>query len=97
MIQLLSANGTAPYGLYKFAIDSIDDLVDLPKGAKMGSEAIVTATSEIYIKNGNGEWVLKPVSSGGGGGGGAANVSPIPETTINSILNNIFGKDGENI
>lgn len=97
MIQLLSANGTAPYGLYKFAIDSIDDLVDLPKGAKMGSEAIVTATSETYIKNGNGEWVLKPASSGGGGGGGAANVSPIPETTINSILNNIFGKDGENI
>lgn len=97
MIQLLSANGTAPYGLYKFAIDSIDDLVDLPKGAKMGSEAIVTATSETYIKNGNGEWVLKPVSSGGGGGGGTANVSPIPETTINSILNNVFGQDGENI
>jgi hypothetical protein len=95
MIQLLSANGTAPYGLYKFAIDSIDDLVNLPKGAKMGSEAIVTATSETYIKNGNGEWVLKPAS--GGGGGGAADVSPIPETTINSILNTIFGKDGEKI
>lgn len=95
MIQLLSANGTAPYGLYKFAIDSIDDLADLPKGAKMGSEAIVTATSETYIKNGNGKWVLKPASSGGGGE--ATNVSPIPETTINSILNNIFGEDGENI
>lgn len=95
MIQLLSANGTAPYGLYKFAIDSIDDLVNLPKRAKMGSEAIVTATSETYIKNGNGEWVLKPASSGGGGG--TTNASPIPETTINSMLNNIFGEDGENI
>lgn len=59
MIQLLSTNGTVSYGLYKFIIDSIEDLANLPERAKMGSEAIVTATSETYIKNGNGEWVIK--------------------------------------
>lgn len=96
MVQLLSANGTVPNGVYKFAVDTREDLDNITKGAKMGSEAIVIATSEIYIKNGNSEWVLKSASSGGGRGG-AANVSPIPETTINSMLNNTFGEDGENI
>lgn len=96
MVQLVVANGNTAYGIYKYSIDSIEDLEKLPARAKMGSEAIVTATSEIYIKNGNDEWVLKPASSSGGGEG-AANVSPIPEITINSILNNIFDEDGENI
>ena len=54
MVQLLSANGTVPNGVYKFAVDTMEDLDNITKGAKMGSEAVVTSTSETYIKNGDG-------------------------------------------
>ena len=97
MIQLVVANGNTAYGIYKFLIDSIEDLKDLPPRAKMGSEAIIISTNETYVKNGNGQWILKLVSGGSGGGGETENASPIPETTINSMLNDIFGEDGENI
>lgn len=97
MVQMITANGNSQYGIYKFAIDTIDDLAKIPRAAKMGSEAIVTSTSEIYIKSGSGDWKIKTTASSGGGGGGSIDASEIPISEINTMLNEIFNEEGENI
>lgn len=97
MVQMITANGNSQYGIYKFAIDTIDDLAKIPRSAKMGSEAIVTSTSETYIKSGNGDWKIKMTASSGGGGGGSIDASGIPISEINTMLNEIFNEEGENI
>lgn len=97
MVQLITANGNSQYGIYKFAVDTIDDLEKIPRSAKMGSEAIVTSTSETYIKSGNGDWKIKMTASSGGGGGGSIDASGIPISEINAMLNEIFNEEGENI
>lgn len=57
MIKMIGANGEVTYGIVEFVCDSPDEIESLPRGAEMGSTCIVISTSEVYMKNGVGEWV----------------------------------------
>lgn len=56
--NLLETNGQIQYGVNVFAIDSPDDLANLPRTSKMGSAALCLDDDEIkvYMKNSKGEW-----------------------------------------
>ena len=76
MIGLIHRDYTTGYSV--FAVDTVAELTDLPttsKGGvgelkntycKIGSRAIVTATSDRYILNGSDEWVIDKNAGGGG-------------------------------
>ena len=75
MIGLIHRDYTTGYSV--FAVDTVAELADLPttsKGGvgelkniycKIGSRAIVTATSDRYILSGADEWVSDVTASGG--------------------------------
>ena len=56
MVKLISTNGQIQYGISEFAIDSPEDLKDMPLKCDMGSAAICINTGTVYMKNSNGEW-----------------------------------------
>lgn len=56
MIQLIDVNGKQTYGLKSYAVDSVQDISNLPVTDLMGSTAIVISTSDVYMLNGEGEW-----------------------------------------
>jgi hypothetical protein len=56
MYAVTAHDGDVQYGVNEYVCDAIDDLAHLPRCA-MGSTAIVIGTSEVYIKNSQGEWV----------------------------------------
>jgi hypothetical protein len=62
----------------------------------MGSEAFVSSSSKTYIKNSSGNWIFKP-DSNIVPEEGEDDVSPIPDFTLNKILNEIFNEEGENL
>ena len=78
MIGLIHRDYTTGYSV--FAVDTVAELADLPttsKGGvgelkntycKIGSRAIVTATSDRYILSGSDEWVVDKNAGGGGSG-----------------------------
>ena len=70
-IQMISTNGNIQYNVNEFVIDSPDELKSLPKKSVMGSFALVISTGEVYIKDGEGQWVLLGDGDSGGGGGSA--------------------------
>lgn len=57
MVRLIASNGEIQYNINEYCIDSSDDIANLPKDCAMGSTAIVISTSEVYMKNGTGDWV----------------------------------------
>ena len=57
MLNILSANCETAYGVNEYVIDTPEEIASLPRHCDMGSIAIVISTSEIYMKNGQGEWV----------------------------------------
>lgn len=75
MIGMIHRDYTTGYSV--FAVDTVAELTDLPttsKGGigelkntycKIGSRAIVTATSDRYILNGSDKWVIDVTASGG--------------------------------
>lgn len=69
-IKMISTNGQIQYNVDEFVIDTPEERKSLPRKSVMGSIALCLSTSDVYIKNGKGEWVLLGDSSGGGGGGG---------------------------
>lgn len=95
MIQLVSTNGSNVYGVYKYIVDLEEDLINIPAYVKMGSEAFVSSLGKTYIKNSSGNWIFKPDSTITGEE--ENNVGPIPDFTLNEILNEIFNKEGENL
>ena len=55
--NMISTNGQTRYHVDEYVIDSPDDLKKLPLNCAPGSVAICTSNSEVYMKNGAGEWV----------------------------------------
>lgn len=96
MIQLVSTNGSNVYGVYKYIVDSEEDLINIPAYVKMGSEAFVSSLNKTYIKNSSGNWIFKPDSSMAPEEG-EIDMGPIPDFTLNEILNEIFNEEGENL
>lgn len=58
MYSIISHDGDKMYGVNEYVLDSVDDLVILPRCAP-GSTAIVLeeGNSAVYMKNSQGEWV----------------------------------------
>ena len=75
MIGMIHRDYTTGYSV--FAVDTVAELSDLPTTSKsgvgelkntyckIGSRAIVTATSDRYILSGADEWVIDVTASGG--------------------------------
>ena len=57
MIMLTSSSGNIQYDINEYVCDSTEDIPNLPSHCAMGSTAIIISTSEVYMKNSNGEWV----------------------------------------
>lgn len=57
MIMLTSSSGNIQYDINEYVCDSQEDIPNLPNHCAMGSTAIIISTSEVYMKNSNGEWV----------------------------------------
>lgn len=56
-INMIATNGQKQYHVDEYVIDSPDDISKLPTLAAPGSVALCTSNGELYIKNGNKEWV----------------------------------------
>ena len=56
MKAVIAHDGDVVYGVNEYVCDTIEDLASLPP-CGMGSTAIVISTSEVYMRNGKGEWV----------------------------------------
>ena len=57
MIGLMKQSGHITYGLKEYVVDSEDDIDLLPLDCPMGSSAFVIQTGDMYMMNGNHEWV----------------------------------------
>lgn len=79
MLINITQSGQVEYGLREFYLDTPSDLESLKQVAcNPGSSAYIISTGETYIKNSQGEWILRP-NSGGGGGGGNTPIDPSKE------------------
>lgn len=61
MINILSQAGRVDYNTKEFVLDTTADLEklnDIGDSCDAGSTAFIIETSEIYMKNGQGEWKL---------------------------------------
>lgn len=56
MKAVIAHDGDVTYGVNEYVCDTVDDLLTLPP-CSMGSTAIIISTSEVYMRNGKGEWV----------------------------------------
>ena len=59
MIKLVEQNGKNSYGIKEYVIDTKNELYTNIFYCDMGSTAFIIETQEIYILNGQQEWVLK--------------------------------------
>lgn len=59
MINVVSSKGVVDYGHKEFILDTPEDLNNLPKfqDCSPGSTAFIISTSQVYMKNGQGEWL----------------------------------------
>ena len=57
MINMVSQNGDVKYNVVEFVVDMPADIKDLPTNVAMGSSALVLYNSEVYVLNGEKEWV----------------------------------------
>ena len=56
MYKMTAHDGNTAYGLKEFVVDTAADLAAIPPCIQ-GSVALDISTSEVYMKNGDGEWV----------------------------------------
>lgn len=68
-IKMVSTNGQIQYNVDEFVVDTPDDIKKLPNRSVMGSMALCLSTSDVYVKDGKGKWVIIGGDSGSGGGG----------------------------
>lgn len=57
MVNLYKQDGETLYGIKEFILDSVDDIPSLPTNIKVGSSALIISTGELYIFNGEKQWV----------------------------------------
>lgn len=57
MINLISQSGDVQYKVVDYVVDTPDDILELSTECAMGSSALVINTSELYMLNGQKEWV----------------------------------------
>lgn len=57
-VSLLSSNGQIAYNLNEYVVDTPEDLEKLSPKALMGSYALCLSNSEVYVKDGQGQWKM---------------------------------------
>lgn len=58
MINLYRQDGETIYGIKEFILDSVEDVKDLPTTKiRIGSTALVISSGDLYMFNGEGNWV----------------------------------------
>lgn len=58
MVNIIANKGVVDYGLKEFVLDSVEDLKSLNIiECSPGSVAFIIPTSQVYMKNGQGEWL----------------------------------------
>lgn len=57
MNSVIQNDNSKVYGVNDYVCDTVADIASLPQKCKMGSTAFIIATSEVYMKNGEGKWV----------------------------------------
>ena len=57
MVQLLSASGKKTYGINEYAVDTYEEIAQIPQSCGMGSTVLVISEKTVYVKNGAGKWV----------------------------------------
>lgn len=57
MYKLIASSGESAYGVNEYAVDTPEDIQNLPTQGAMGSIVIVISTGEVYMKNSEGKWV----------------------------------------
>lgn len=55
MYAVRAHDGDVEYGVNEYVCDTVEDLESLPR-CKMGSTVLVLETSDVYVKDGNGDW-----------------------------------------
>ena len=58
MIKMTETNGNIQYNVNSYVCDTEEEVQKLPLNASMGSTAFVIETSNLYMLNGQREWVL---------------------------------------
>lgn len=84
-IKMVSTNGQIQYNVDEFVVDTPDDIKKLPNRSVMGSMALCLSTSDVYVKDGKGKWVIiggDGGSGGGGSGGGSGSDSTISYNSL---------------
>lgn len=56
--RLTENKGQPSYGITSYVADSASDVENLPTSVAPGSTCIVVATSDVYMLNTQGAWVL---------------------------------------
>lgn len=57
MVKITKSNGDTAHNILELVCDTPDDMALIPPHVGWGSTCIVISTSEVYMKNSNGEWV----------------------------------------
>lgn len=76
-IKMVSTNGQIQYNVDEFVVDTPDDIKKLPNRSVMGSMALCLSTSDVYVKDGKGKWVIIGGDGGSSSGGGSGSDSTI--------------------
>lgn len=58
MFRDIMAGGQPIHDIRQYAVDTESEVANLPTDIPMGSTAIVIATSNVYMLNSEGKWVL---------------------------------------
>lgn len=74
MVNLYRQDGETLYGIKEFLLDSVEDLAKLPTNLRSGSSALIIPTGDLYILNGDKEWIVF--------GGESAETNPEEMTNI---------------
>lgn len=57
MIKAIKINDKQVYDYKEFVVDTLPEISYLPKNVSQGSICFVIETSDVYMLNGQGEWV----------------------------------------
>lgn len=57
MYSIMKQNGKEAANVIEYVIDTIDEINELPVDCAVGSVAIITSTSQVFMLNNKKEWV----------------------------------------
>ena len=91
MFQKIVSGNKLPYNYAEYICDAASDISDLPTqesefACSIGSKALVLETKDVYILNGNNQWVLYGNIETSGGGLDPSQISVATASQISSFI-----------